>query len=142
MTRTAALAALAVPVIALASAGAAQAANDPSEVLITALSASYSGPMSSAGRSPQVDVEASQVARAFVKYTNYNNVAKVVTGTDGQATKKGSKVTVNGFRCKAKTFSYVNPGTAGQYAVVGWKCRFQAADTMTEIMLQYQQASL
>lgn len=142
MTRTVALVALTVPAIALAGAGAAHAATDPSEVLISSLSASYVGPMSSAGKSPQVDVEASQVARAFTKYVTYRNVAKVVNGTDGQATKKGSKVSVNGFRCKAKTFSYVNPGTAGQYSMVGWKCTFQAADTMTEIVLQYQQASL
>ncbi len=131
-----------VPALMLVAASSAHAASDPSEVLITSLSASYVGPMSSAGKSPQVEVEASEVARAFTKYLNYKNVAKVVTGTDGQATKKGSKVTVNGFRCKARTFSYVNPGTAGQYAVVGWKCTFQAADTATEIVLQYQQASL
>lgn len=141
MKKTLAVAAV-VPVIALATAGAAHAANDPSEILIPSLSASYVGPMSSAGKNPQVDVEASEVARAFTKYLNYKNVAKVVKGTDGQATKKGSKVTVNGFRCTAKTFSYVNPGTAGQYAVVGWKCKFQAADTATQIVLQYQQASL
>ena len=141
MKRSFAIAAV-VPVVALASAGAAHAATDPSEVLIPSLSASYVGPMSTAGKSPQVDVEASQVARAFLKYVNYKNVAKVVAGTDGQATKKGSKVTVNGFRCKAKSFAYVNPGTAGQYAVVGWKCTFQAADTATQIVLQYSQASL
>ena len=131
-----------VPVIALAGAGAAHAANDPSEVVIPSLSASYVGPESSAGKTPQVSVVGSQVSRAFTKYLSYKNVAKVVRGTDGQATQKGSKVTVNGFRCKAKSFAYVNPGTAGQYSVVDWKCKFQAADTSTEIGLAYQQASL
>ena len=141
MKKTLAVAAV-VPVLALAGAGAAQAAADPSEVLIQSLSATYVGPMSSAGKTPQVDVEGSQVARAFTKYLDPKVVQKVVAGTDGQATKKGSKVNVKGFRCKARTFSYVNPGTAGQYALVGWRCTFQAADTATQIVLQYQQASL
>lgn len=131
-----------VPVLGLVGAGAAHAANDPSEVVIPELSAEYVGPLSSAGKQPTIDVEGSQVSRAFTKYLSYKNVAKVARGTDGKATKKGSKVTVNGYRCKATSFRYVNPGTAGQYSVVSWKCAFQAADTATEIVLTYQQASL
>ncbi len=59
-----------------------------------------------------------------------------------RALKKGTKVTVNGFRCKATTFRYVNPGTAGMYSVVDWRCSFQAADTPTKIVVRYEQASL
>lgn len=140
MNKTVAI--VAAPLCLVLGAGVAHAANDPSEVVIPDLSAEYIGPLSSAGKMPQIDVEGSQVSRAFTKYLTYKNVAKVVKGTDGQATKKGSKVTVNGFRCKATAFRYVNPGTAGMYAVVEWRCTFKAADTATKIVLEYEQASL
>ena len=128
--------------LGLLSMGGAQAATDPSEVVIPEISAEYNGPLSSAGKKPIVDVEGTQVSRAFTKYVTYKGVVKVVKGTDGEATKKGSKVTVNGFRCKATSFRYVNPGTAGMYSVVDWRCTFQAADTATKIVLEYEQASL
>ncbi len=131
-----------VPVLGLVAGSAAQAASDPSEVLIPELSADYIGPLSTAGKKPQIDVEATQVSRAFTKYLTYKNVAKVAKGTDGQAMKKGTKATVNGFRCKVTAFRYVNPGTAGQYSVADWRCTFQAADTATRIVLEYEQASL
>lgn len=132
----------AAPAFLLVGVGAAHAATDPSEVVIPDLSAEVIGPMSSAGKMPNIDLEADEVSRAFTKYVTYKSVAKVVRGTDGQATKKGSKTTSNGFRCTAKTFSYVNPGTAGQYAMVGWRCVFKAADTPTKIVMTYDQASL
>ena len=131
-----------VAVIGLAGTGVAHAATDPSEVVIPELSGEYLGPLSSAGKVPDMDVEATQVSRAFTKYLTYKNVAKLAAGTDGEALKKGTKVTVNGFRCKATTFRYVNPGTAGMYSVVDWRCSFQAADTPTKIVVRYEQASL
>ncbi len=139
--RTAAALAI-VPLFALSSAGVACAANQPDDLVIPALDAQYLGPLSSAGKTPKVQVEASEVARAFANLVTYKTVSKVVRATDGEATEKGTIVKAEGFRCKATKYTLVNPGTAGEYANVKWKCTFVAADTPTEITLTYKQASL
>ena len=138
----AAAALTALPMLALSSAGAAAAATQPNDLVIPALDAQYIGPLSSAGKTPKVQVEATEVARAFTKLVTYKTVSKVVRATDGEATEKGTIVKAEGFRCKASKYTLVNPGTAGEYANVKWKCTFMAADTPTEITLTYKQASL
>ncbi len=130
------------PLLLVSGMGVANAAQDPSEVVIPALDAEYIGPLSSAGKMPKVEVEASEVSRAFTKMVNYKSVAKVVKATDGEASKKGTIVKAEGYRCKATSYKLINPGTAGEYSKVGWKCTFQAADTPTEITLTYKQSSL
>ena len=143
MKKTATLAvALAVPTLGAAAITPAAAAQDPSEVVITALDAQYIGPLSSAGKMPKVQVEAEEVSRAFTSMVTYKTVSKVVRATDGEAEKKGTVVKTEGYRCKATSFSIVNPGTAGEYNKVKWKCTFQAADTPTQITLTYKQSSL
>lgn len=132
----------AVPMLAASAMGVAVAAADPSATVITSLDAQYVGPQSSAGRTPTVQVEATQVARAFADMVTYKTVRKVVKATDGKAIKKGTVVTTQGYRCKATTFKLINPGTAGEYAKVTWKCTFVGADTATRIALTYKQASL
>ncbi len=132
----------AVPALTVSVAGMAAAANDPSETVITAMDAQYLGPLSSAGKTPKVQVDAAQVARAFVGLVTYKTVSKVVKATDGEATKKGTVVKTEGYRCKATSYKLVNPGTAGMYANVKWKCTFVGADTPTEITLTYKQSSL
>ncbi|MFN8183977.1 MAG: hypothetical protein U0R23_06115 [Candidatus Nanopelagicales bacterium] len=139
---TALAAALAVPLLGAAAVAPAAAATDPSEVVIPALDAEYLGPLSSAGKTPKVQVDAQEVSRAFVNMTTYKSVSKVVKATDGEATKKGTIVKAEGYRCKATSYKVVNPGTAGMYAKVKWKCTFQAADTPTTITLTYKQSSL
>lgn len=133
---------VAAPALTMSAVGVASAANDPSETLITALDAQYLGPLSSAGKTPKVQVEATSVARAYVNMVTYKTVAKVVKATDGEATKKGTVVKVEGYRCKATSYKLVNPGTAGEYANVAWKCTFVGADTPTSITVTYKQASL
>ncbi len=130
------------PLLLASGMGVANAAQDPSEVVIPALDAEYIGPLSSAGKMPKVEVEAEEVSRAFTKMVNYKSVAKVVKATDGEASKKGTIVKAEGYRCKATSYKLVNPGTAGEYSKVGWKCTFQAADTPTQITLTYKQSSL
>lgn len=143
MKKTATLAvAMAVPALGAAAITPAAAAQDPSEVVITALDAQYIGPLSSAGKMPKVQVEAEEVSRAFTSMITYKTVAKVVRATDGEAEKKGTIVKTEGYRCKATSFSVVNLGTAGEYNKVKWKCTFQAADTPTQITLTYKQSSL
>ena len=90
----------------------------------------------------EVQVEAEEVSRAFTSMVTYKTVSKVVRATDGEAEKKGTVVKTEGYRCKATSFSIVNPGTAGEYNKVKWKCTFQAADTPTQITLTYKQSSL
>lgn len=141
-TVRAAAALAAVPALTLSVAGAAVAASDPSETVIPALDAQYLGPLSSAGKTPKVQVDATEVARAFANMVTYKTVSKVVKATDGEATKKGTVVKTEGYRCKATSYKLVNPGTAGEYANVKWKCTFVGADTPTEITLTYKQASL
>lgn len=134
--------AVSAPLVAAAGMAPAMAATDPSAVVITALDAQYVGPLSSAGKMPKIQVTGEQVSKAFVKMTTYKTVAKVAAATDGEATKKGSVVSAEGYKCTAKSYSLVNPGTAGEYAKVKWNCVFKAADTATEITLTYKQASL
>lgn len=136
-----ALAVAVVPVLGATTMGAAAAANDPAQVMIPVLDAQYLGPQSTAGRIPKIQVEASEVSRAFVNMVSYKTVSKVARNTDGRAQQKGSVVTTQGYRCQAISFKYVQPGTAGQYAKVKWQCTFQAADTPTQIVLTYKQSS-
>lgn len=143
MKKTTAVAvALAVPALGAATIAPAFAAQDPSEVVITALDAQYIGPLSTAGKMPKVQVTAEEVSRAFVSMTTYKSVSKVVRSTDGEAEQKGTVVKTEGYRCKATSYALVNPGTAGEYEKVKWKCTFQAADTPTQITLTYKQSSL
>ena len=84
MKKTATLAvAMAVPALGAAAITPAAAAQDPSEVVITALDAQYIGPLSSAGKMPKVQVEAEEVSRAFTSMITYKTVAKAVSrGTE------------------------------------------------------------
>lgn len=137
------IAATTVPLLAIAGAGAASAANDPAEVVITELSGQYLGPLSSAGKVPKITIEATEVSKAFTQYTTVKTARKVAKSTDGEAEGKGTIVkTPEGFRCKATSYKTINPGTAGEYEKVNWKCTFQAADTPTQITLTYKQSSL
>ena len=77
------------PLLLASGMGVANAAQDPSEVVIPALDAEYIGPLSSAGKMPKVEVEADEVSRAFTKMVNYKSVAKVVKATDGEASEEG-----------------------------------------------------
>jgi hypothetical protein len=137
----AAAVAVSVPVIGLGAVSAAHAA-DPSTVLIEEMSGIYKGPRSSAGKFPKITIEATEVSRAFVSMTYVKTVRKVAKATDGEAEEKGTVVKTQGYRCKAKSVKVVNPGTAGMYEKVNWKCTFMAADTPTEITLTYRQAQL
>lgn len=130
------------PLLVASGMGVANAAADPAEVVIPAIDAEYIGPLSSAGKMPKVELEGDEVSLAFVNMTTYKKVAKVVKATDGEASKKGVIVKAEGYRCKATSYKLINPGTAGEYSKVGWKCTFQAADTPTQITLTYKQASL
>lgn len=143
MNRTvrAAAVVVAVPVLDATTMGAAMAASDPAQVVIPTLDAQYLGPMSTAGRIPKIQVSASEVSRAFVNMVSYKTVSKVARNTDGRAQQKGDTVDTQGYRCKATSFKYIQPGSAGQYAKVGWKCTFRAADTPTGIVLTYKQSS-
>ena len=136
------VAAVSVPVMAATTAGAALAAPNPVTVIITEMEGLYRGPLSSAGKIPKITIEATEVSRAFTKMTTVKTVRKVAKGTDGEATEKGAVVKVEGYRCKAKSIKTINPGTAGMYEKVNWKCTFRAADTPTEITLRYKQSSL
>lgn len=136
------VAAVGVPLFAATAAGGASAAPDPSEVVITEMSGLYLGPLSSAGRVPKITLEASEVSQAFIKMTSVTTARKVAKNTDGEATEAGTIVKTLGFRCKAKSYKLINPGTAGEYAKVNWKCTFKAADTPTQITLAYKQSSL
>jgi hypothetical protein len=137
------IAAVTVPLLAATGVGAANAASDPSEVVITELSGQYLGPLSSAGKVPKITIEATEVSKAFTSYTTVKTARKVAKSTDGEAEAKGTIVkTPEGFRCKATSFKTINPGTAGMYEKVNWKCTFKAADTPTEITLTYKQSSL
>ena len=143
MKKTATLAvALAVPALGAAAITPAAAAQDPAQVVITALDAQYIGPLSSAGKMPKIQVEAEEVSRAFTSMITYKTVSKVAKATDGEADSKSTVVKAEGYRCKVKSISVVNPGTAGEYEKVKWKCTFEAADTPTQITLTYKQSSL
>lgn len=91
---------------------------------------------------PKIQVEAEEVSRAFTSMITYKTVSKVAKATDGEADSKSTVVKAEGYRCKVKSISVVNPGTAGEYEKVKWKCTFQAADTPTQITLTYKQSSL
>ena len=131
-----------VPLMGASAIGVAAAAADPSEVVIDQLDGLYLGQLSSAGKVPKITISASQVSLAFIDMTSATTARKVAKKTDGKATEKGTVVKTQGFRCKATSYKLVNPGTAGEYAKVNWKCTFQAADTPSTITLTYKQSSL
>lgn len=141
-TTTRTIVAAAIPLTGVALLGAPAQAANPKQVLIKEMEATYKGPKSSAGKAPKIELEAHEVARAFVDMTEVGTARKVAKATDGQAEQKGDRVSAQGFRCKATSFKLKNPGTAGEYASVGWRCTFQAADTDTHIQLKYRQRSL